>query len=146
MNGDVEKVKKILEKKNSDPNIEDSSGYRAIHYACRNGHFEIVQALVEKGADIDAKTRSGQATPLHRAAMQGHTVIVRFLLSKGAKIEQVDADGMTSIHKACAANQIETVRELIGAASQSVLEIRDKRGRLAEDLTENEEIKQLFRK
>lgn len=46
-------------------------GYTALHYASRNGHLEICKYLIENGANIDARTRSGQATALHRACAAG---------------------------------------------------------------------------
>lgn len=48
----------------------DNSGYTALHYAARSGHFEACHLLIRAGANVNAKTNGG-ATPLHRAAMMG---------------------------------------------------------------------------
>lgn len=51
--------------------------------AARTGDLAAVQALIAKGAALEAKTPYGQ-TPLYLAAMNGREDVVRFLLEKGA--------------------------------------------------------------
>lgn len=45
----------------------------------------MVSLLVDKGANIESKTRDG-LTPLHCAARSGHEAVVDMLLEKGAPI------------------------------------------------------------
>lgn len=52
--------------------------------AARKGETATVQALLEKGAGLEATTPYGQ-TPLYLAAISGHEDTVRLLLEKGAK-------------------------------------------------------------
>lgn len=52
----------------------DNAGYTALHYAARNGYVDICKILLEYGADIDALTKSAQATPLHKAAASGKRI------------------------------------------------------------------------
>jgi ankyrin repeat protein len=64
-----------------------------------NGNFDIVQYLISKGANIEAK---GQwifsiihlygMTSLINASSNGHLNIVQYLISKGANIEAKDND------------------------------------------------------
>lgn len=49
----------------------DNAGYTALHYAARNGFIEICKILLQNGANIDAQTKSANATPLHKAAASG---------------------------------------------------------------------------
>ncbi|MBI5084270.1 MAG: ankyrin repeat domain-containing protein [Acidobacteria bacterium] len=51
--------------------------------AARKGDLPAVKALLEKGANLEAKSRYGQ-TPLYFAARNGHEEVVKHLLSKGA--------------------------------------------------------------
>ncbi|HUQ90805.1 MAG TPA: ankyrin repeat domain-containing protein [Bryobacteraceae bacterium] len=57
--------------------------------AARKGDLSTVQALIQKGADVEAKTAYGQ-TPLFLASMNGHTPVVAFLLEKGARTDVRD--------------------------------------------------------
>jgi ankyrin repeat protein len=50
---------------------------------CQNGYAEVVKALLEKGADVQAKNNVGK-TPLHLACMNGHHDIAAMLRAKGA--------------------------------------------------------------
>ncbi|RYP54743.1 hypothetical protein DL768_000567 [Monosporascus sp. mg162] len=61
-------------------------GQTPLSWAAENGHKEIVQLLLDKGAEIDAKDKYGW-TPLSRAAEKGHKEIVQLLLDKGAEID-----------------------------------------------------------
>lgn len=51
--------------------------------AARKGDVAAVKTLLDKGANLEAKSRYGQ-TPLFFAARNGHEELVKFLLAKGA--------------------------------------------------------------
>ncbi|WP_353270944.1 MULTISPECIES: ankyrin repeat domain-containing protein [unclassified Wolbachia] len=67
----------------------------ALHYASEAGCLEVVDFLVQKGADIGASGGYEGWTPLHYAADQGRLEIVKFLLDKGADPIAVAKDGRT---------------------------------------------------
>jgi Ankyrin repeats (3 copies) len=46
----------------------------------------VVRLLLDKGANIDTKAKSGE-TVLHRAVENGHEAVVRLLLEKGANVD-----------------------------------------------------------
>jgi ankyrin repeat protein len=69
--------------------------------AARKGDLPAVQALVGKGANIEAQSRYGQ-TPLFFAARNGHAPVVRFLLGKGAKTDVKDSFYKMSLLSAAA--------------------------------------------
>ena len=52
-------------------------------YAAFNGHHEIADYLLKRGAEINAKTENG-STALFFAARNGHTEVVRLLLAHEA--------------------------------------------------------------
>lgn len=56
-----------------------------LHVASKWGKGNMVSLLLDKGANIEAKTRDG-LTPLHCAARSGHETVVDMLLEKGAPI------------------------------------------------------------
>ena len=57
----------------------------ALHMAARRGNVPVAQALLDCGADREARDKLGD-TPLHRAVKCGKTEIVAFLLSRGADV------------------------------------------------------------
>jgi ankyrin repeat protein len=50
------------------------------------GHKEVVEQLVAKGADMNAQDNEGN-TALSLASQRGHTAVVELLKAKGAKAE-----------------------------------------------------------
>jgi ankyrin repeat protein len=75
------------------------------------GLIETVKLLLEKGADIEAKTSNGRTT-LYVAASNGHEAVVRLLLEKGANTEAVNKNKWTALH-AAASNGHEAVVRLL---------------------------------
>jgi len=53
-----------------------------LHHACHSGQVDLVQLLLENGAEIDAQTISG-GTPLMRAVESSREAVVELLISKG---------------------------------------------------------------
>ncbi|MCP9234138.1 ankyrin repeat domain-containing protein [Mesorhizobium sp. LMG 17147] len=54
----------------------------ALHIAVRSGCLDCVKALVESGADVNAKTKDGK-TPLHLAKFTGQREVADYLMSHG---------------------------------------------------------------
>jgi ankyrin repeat protein len=61
--GDRESVRAILESDDRLANQRDESGATPLHYATLNGHRQIVQLLLERGADINRTDSQFGATP-----------------------------------------------------------------------------------
>jgi len=57
--------------------------------AVRKGDVALVTALLDKGADVNAKFRYG-TTALFKAAERGHTEVVKVLLARGADVSVKD--------------------------------------------------------
>jgi len=67
--------------------------------AVHRGHGDIVQLLLEHGADVNADA-GGCETVLMEAARRGHDVVVKRLLEKGADIEIGDVADHRALHYA----------------------------------------------
>ena len=57
-----------------------------LHAAASNGHYQLVNFLLDEGVDCKTKTDEGR-TALHGAAQNGHVEIVRLLLAGRADLE-----------------------------------------------------------
>ncbi len=88
-NSDVRKVKSLLARGANpnhpmyyplrNPNHPHYPGYYPLYIACRNGHLEIVKALVEAGAGTKRWDAWGRS-PVHYAAWNGHKEVLVYLI------------------------------------------------------------------
>jgi ankyrin repeat protein len=83
-------------------------GMTPLHMSARRGTTRIAEALLDAGANIEARDKNGE-TPLRRAVNCGQERMVCLLLSRGANSRSTDKNGRTPI----AAARSENVRKLI---------------------------------
>jgi len=108
--GDLEKVKEIIESAPSLLESQEPDGTRPLHFACWKGHNEVVEYLLNQGADITAQNPGNThwgGTPLHVVAHANNRAAAVLLLKKGADVNIVSANGRTplqetELHKATA--------------------------------------------
>jgi ankyrin repeat protein len=98
--------------KSCDVNTKDGRGWTALMSEAAKGHIDTVQALLDKGADIDATTDESGCTTLMLAAWYGHTAIVQALLNKGAKVNMKSDSGKTALMAASFQGNTEIVKLL----------------------------------
>ncbi|XP_067408158.1 protein phosphatase 1 regulatory subunit 12C isoform X2 [Emydura macquarii macquarii] len=70
----------------------NADGISALHQACIDENLEVVQFLVENGANVNQADNEGW-TPLHVAASCGYKEIAQYLLAHGAHVAAVNCDG-----------------------------------------------------
>jgi len=88
--------------------------------AARQGDVAAVTALLDKGADVNAKFRYG-ATALFKAAERGHTEVVKLLLARGADVSVKDTFyGATAMTWALDNKHVGVIRALLEKDSASV--------------------------
>ena len=91
--------------------------------AARRGDAAAVTALLDKGADVNAKFRYG-ATALFKAAERGNTEVVKVLLARGADVSVKDTFyGATAMTWALDHNHDDIVSALLEKSPQSVDEV-----------------------
>jgi ankyrin repeat protein len=66
----------------------------ALHMAARRGHVETAAALLDCGADIEARDSLGE-TPLRRAVNCNRTDVAALLVARGADVHSVGSKGLT---------------------------------------------------
>ena len=98
-----------------DPNNQKES---PLHLAAYFGQKDIVELLIDKGADINTKNNNG-STPLHLAARFGQKDVVELLLTKGADFKVQNNDSRTAIRLAKENGHPEVFELLLKHANQS---------------------------
>ena len=101
--GDLEKVKKIIERHPNQINVRDKMDFTPLHLASGKGHTEIVEFLLNHGADTELEICTGH-TPMMLAAWyagDGKYETIKTLLEHGAKVNHKEnGDGSTALHYA----------------------------------------------
>jgi ankyrin repeat protein len=88
----------------------------ALINAANKGDFEVVEALLDNGADINARDEQNQ-TALHQAASRGQTPIVKLLLERGADVNAKNLFGQTPLLAPVYSGSLDTVRALLAAGA-----------------------------
>ena len=76
--------------------LKDERGNNALALACIEGHLDVVELLVEKGADIKNINLEGK-TPLMESLCFGRGSLSEFLVLRGASTSAKDAEGTSSL-------------------------------------------------
>ena len=80
--------------------------------AAIKGQTQIADLLIAKGANVNARDKSG-ATPLHQAALKGNLGFAALLLQHGADVNARDGDGATPLHNAALSGHREVAELLL---------------------------------
>jgi ankyrin repeat protein len=101
-------------------------GWTALHLAAHFGRIEAIDALLDGGAAVGARSaNANRNTPLHAAAAGGQAGAVRHLLRKGAPVDATDAGGNTALHIGAASGFEAVVDALLKAGADPSLANRD---------------------
>ncbi|RWS28132.1 ankyrin repeat domain-containing protein 17-like protein [Leptotrombidium deliense] len=91
----------------------DSNHDTALTLACAGGHEELVQLLLNRGANMEHRDKKG-FTPLMLAATAGHANVCEILLSNNSDIEaQSERTKDTALSLACSSGRYEVVELLL---------------------------------
>ncbi|MFH1920948.1 MAG: ankyrin repeat domain-containing protein [Planctomycetota bacterium] len=86
--------------------------------AAQGGHVELLRLLLDRGANVNVRSKSGD-TALHTAALQGGIEALRLLLKEGADPNAKNDRGQTPLHMAISgACEVNSLRLLIDAGSK----------------------------
>ena len=91
----------------------DEEGFSLLHWNAREGNAEIVQKLIDKGANIEIKDKENGSTPLLWACPNGHTDVVKVLLNCGANVMASSLQNLTALHFATESGEDELIETLI---------------------------------
>jgi ankyrin repeat protein len=96
-------------------------GFTALHLAAFFGHPDVAALLLERGADIHARSRNRHiptVTPLHSAAAGRRTDVALLLLERGADPNLTQSGGWTPLHWAAANGDVVLCKALLKAGAK----------------------------
>ena len=96
----------------NDTEIRDTIDQTPIIVAAQGGCKDIVEMLLQAGANIEHRNDQGE-NALISAAQEGHKEIVKMLLDAGANINQENADGETALDLAIRLKQKKELLDLL---------------------------------
>jgi len=118
MNGNIDEVQWQLDA-GVDVNEESSKGLTPLHYAASAGHNDIVELLIERGANVNATDSGKGATPLDYAHWGDHEEVIETLNAHNAQREHEKGGkgiGQSSlIHDAALDGDIDEVQRQLDA-------------------------------
>ena len=97
--GSAKSLDSLIWHSSVDVNLKGKDERSALTLACRAGHLDIVEILVESNTIIDIFDL-GKRTPLHWAMSYGYTKIALCLLQKGSDPFRLDKNGQSPIQLA----------------------------------------------
>ena len=132
--GNLDQVKALLKNNPGLINAQDETGRTPLQWACRGVHINIVEYLIENGADVNARDIYN-ITPLHSLSYRGQTDCMELVIENGADIDVKDETGLSALFYAVYGGHKDAAEILIknGAA----INIRNSHGLTPADIAKD---------
>jgi ankyrin repeat protein len=89
-------------------------GWTPLHLAAHFGQLAVVDLLLARRAEVDARSKNALGnTPLHAALAGGHRTATRRLVEQQADVNAVEVGGFTPLHQAADLGDTDMVRLLL---------------------------------
>jgi len=116
--GETEQIEKLVSSNRSLASGLSSDGWTPLHLAAFFGKDDAARLLLNKGAQVDARsTNAMQNTPLHAAAAGKHATLVKLLIDRGANVNARQHGGWTPMHAAAQSGDVEMAKVLVAAGA-----------------------------
>lgn len=134
--GNLKKVQELIAS-GVDVNAVSSSDRTALSLAIQGGHIQVIQAMLDAGANPNLPDQTDEGdrgnSPLMEAASTffatNRSDMVRLLIGRGADVNQQDAQGNTALMHALRYSDVDVIQALIAGGAD--LNIRDCEGNTA---------------
>jgi len=114
MAGARDRIKEMLDADQSLMNSYSHDGWTPLHLAAFFAQPCAVDALLARGAKVNARARNGTNNmPLHAGASGRDMAVVRVLVEHGADVNARQEGGWTALHAAALSGDLEMARLLI---------------------------------
>ena len=107
--------------------VTDSEGYSPIHIACNVGNVDVLNLLLDNGADPESLVERIGSTTLHEAVCSGSLEIVEALLDRISNKDLVnhqDTKGWSPLHYACQYGHNKIVKVLLAHKAKVDLQVQ----------------------
>jgi len=115
LKGTTEEVERLVNPLNINCLVE--RGMTALFFACYHGKKEMVECLLNRGADVHAKSKDAMRA-MHAAISGKNVEIVKLLHAKGARVNDIDANGFSPLHHACMEGQLDICKFLLDKGAE----------------------------
>ncbi|KAH8744416.1 hypothetical protein F5882DRAFT_455073 [Hyaloscypha sp. PMI_1271] len=111
-------VEDVLREEGADVNVQGGYYGTALRAASAGGYQDIVQILLDKGADVNVRSGSYDGTALQAASAGGYQDIVQILLDKGADVNVQGEYYGTALQAASRGGHKEIVQKLLDKGAE----------------------------
>lgn len=118
--GNEDKILSLLTPLNVNCHASDGRKSTPLHLAAGYNRTQIVQRLLQHGADVQAKDKGG-LVPLHNACSYGHHEVTELLVRAGANVNATDLWQFTPLHEAASKGRREVCSLLLAHGADPTL-------------------------
>jgi len=104
---------KMLLDAGADPNVRDANGQLPLNIAAEFYNQDIIDLLLEKGANVEEAHKNTLELPIHLAASSGHIKTLQAYIEAGIPASLRNHEGFTPLHQAAYNGKSEAIEYLL---------------------------------
>lgn len=117
--GKLDKVRALLAADPSLVNSRDKVGMTPLELAAQGDHRDVVEFLLDHGADVNARDSNGGFTAIDLAlSSYHHQDVLQLLIAHGANVNTASKQGTTPLEEAAMRGQMDALQLLLSKGAQ----------------------------